>query len=557
MTDAESVTEIVDRAEQALARSDESAAEAALATIEWPDPAVDPVLAGRIAAARGRLHRATAEADFRMAAELFAGAGDEDRRQDVLGRLGALLAQRGRAREGMALLRAAVEHFRRRGDADAEVWTSLRLVGSLVATGDRDEATRVLDHVAELAAGRSDEMMPGAVAWARADVAGPDIEANLAATTEALREFTSTEVARMVAAARLRLTGLWRAKGEPDRALGEVEQALASLPESAPAALRATLLTAHGDVLMQLDRPPEAVPHLVLAADLADQAGEPLLAEAARRSLAAAYQGSGQLPEAVATAEEAVRGFQLAGDLSAANGVRYLLAEMRLAQGDKAAALVQYDKIVSVSRSNGLRDGVAQILTESADLLDQLDRDEEAANRYRLGGEAALGEGDLYRWAYCRYQEALSLVWCGRIDDARQALVEAERAVSSLPDDDPIAKKRHTAQLAENAVRVCRAGGHMAEAIKNADRAITLLFESEQYNRVPGAQMLLGQLLIEVNQLDEAEKFLRAALENVTNQGGTSPRIAAVLATALELQGKTEEAEQVRAAASIGATTPS
>lgn len=557
MTDAESVTEIVDRAEQALARSDESAAEAALALIEQPDPAADPVLAGRVTALRGRLRHATAEADYRAAAELFATAGDEDRRQDVLGRLGALLCERQRSKEGLPLVRAAVEHFQRTGDADAEVWTSLRLVSSLVAVGDRDEATRVLDHTAELAAGRGDDMMPGAVAWARADVCGPDIDANMAATTAALHEFTTTGVTRMVAAAHFRLAGLWRAKGQPAQALPEIEQTAATMPADAAGGLRATVLTAQGEVLVQLDRPMEAIPVLVQGIDAAVAAGETLLAAAGQRSLATAYQASGQLDQAVAAAEEAVRGFQVAGDLSSANGVRYLLAEQRLAQGDKEGALAQYDKIVAVSRANGLRDGVAQILTESADLLDQLDRDDDAANRYRLAGEAALGEGDLYRWAYCRSQEALSLVWCGRTEDARQALVEAERAVSSLPDDDPIAKKRHTAQLAEIAVRVCRAGGHMAEAIKNADRAITLLYESEQYSRVPGAQMLLGQLLIEVKQFDEAEKFLRAALENVTNQGGTSPRIAGVLATALELQGRTEEAEEVRAAASIGVTAPS
>lgn len=78
-------------------------------------------------ASRGRLEIDDSEADFRCAAELFALGGDEDRRQSMLGRLGALLCARRRADEGMPLLRAACAYFQATGDAESEVWTSPRL----------------------------------------------------------------------------------------------------------------------------------------------------------------------------------------------------------------------------------------------------------------------------------------------------------------------------------------------------------------------------------------------------------------------------------------------
>jgi tetratricopeptide (TPR) repeat protein len=543
MTDAATVTEIVDRAERALARSDESTAAAALGMLDGDQ---DTVLGGRILALRGRLNRATAEPDYRAAADHFATAGDESRRQLVLGRLGALLCEIHRSTEGLGLLRAAVAYFQGTGDTDSEVWTSLRLVSSLVALSEREEAARVLDHADELAAGLADELMPGALAWARADLCGDDVDANIEATAAALRAFTGTGVPRMVTAAHFRLSGLWRAKCDPARGLTEVEQAIATMDATSPASLRATVLTSHGDVLVQLDRGEEAVPVLLDAIGCATESGDQLLIGNAHRSRAIAYRGASLLEEATEHALAAIIAFETADDLISANGARYLLAEIRIGMAQPDAALAVYDEIVAASRAHGTLEGVPQVLVESADLLDHLNHDALAAQRYREAGNVAATAGDLYLVAYCRYQEALSLVWCERAAEALPVLSEAERAVGNLPDDDLLTKKRHAAQLAQNAVRVQRANRHFNAAVINADRAINMLADAEQPEKVPGAQLVLGQLLIEVDRLQDAEIYLRAALENATNQGETSPRIAATLAMALDLQGRKAEAAHFR-----------
>ncbi|HEX4720877.1 MAG TPA: hypothetical protein VH333_00075, partial [Pseudonocardiaceae bacterium] len=193
-----STAEIVEKAEQSLSHGDEAAAHAALRELaDRTDD--DPVLLGRIAALRGRSDLTGGEADFRQAAELFAAGGDESRRQSVLGRLGALLSQRDGAEDGMPLQRAALAYFQQTGDAESEVWTSLRLAGSLVILSDVDEAAKLLDRATELAAGLDDDLMPGALAWARVDLCGSDADAAIVATDEALRLFQRTGLARMIA----------------------------------------------------------------------------------------------------------------------------------------------------------------------------------------------------------------------------------------------------------------------------------------------------------------------------------------------------------------------
>lgn len=546
-----STAEVVERGEASLARTDDVAAEAALRRLEELADESDTVLFGRTLTIRGRLRRDTAEADFRRAAELFAEAGDERQRQLVLGRLGALLCEMKRADEGMPLLRAAVAHFQQAGDAESEAWTSLRLAGALIMAGDTDEATRLLDHADELAAGVDDEALLGSLAWARTDLCGDDLDAALAATTAALSALRRSGTTRMVAVASTRLSGLWRAKGDPERGLTAAEEAVACVPAISSAGLASTLLGALGDVLVELDRSAAAVPVLAESVGYAMEAGEPYLLATTRRSLANACRAAGQLQDAAEVAEEAILGFDAVGDYESANGVRYILAGVQSQLNDDDAALAVYDDMVAASRARNDLASASEILTESADLLDKLDRDAEAAERYRAAGDTAAAADDAYRVAYCRYQEALALQWCDRGQDALTVLAEAEQVVATLPDDDPEAKLWHEARLATNAVRILRAADRVSDAIANAQRAVTLFSQVDEPSQVSGAQLMLGQLLIEAGLVDDAATVLRTALEAVASKGGKSPRISQVLAIALDQLGETAEAAEVRAMAGI------
>ncbi|HEX5404737.1 MAG TPA: tetratricopeptide repeat protein [Pseudonocardiaceae bacterium] len=544
-----STLEVIERGEASLARTDDVAAEAALRRLTELADESDPVLFGRTLELRGRLHRAGAEADFRHAAELFAAAGDERRGQALLSRLGLLLCELKRPDEGMPLVRAAVSHFQEVGDAESEAWTSVRLANALVMAGEIDEARRMLDHAASLPV--HDELLPGFIAWARTDLCGDDLDAALDATTAALTELRRSGATRMVAVASIRLSGLWRAKGDPERGLTAAEEAVACVPAISSSGLSSTLLAAHGDVLVELDRASLAVPVIAESVGYALDAAEPYLVATTRRSLANACRAAGQLQDAADVADEAILGFEAVGDHESANGVRYVLAGIQSQLGDHDAALAVYDDMVVASRAHNDLGSAAEILTESADLLDKLDRDAEAATRYRAAGDAAAAADDPYRVAYCRYQEALSLQWSDKSAEALAVLAEAEQVVANLPDDDPEAKLWHEARMATNAVRILRAADRIVDAIASAERAITVFSQVDEPSQVTGAQLMLGQLLIEAGQVEAAASLLRGALAAVTTKGGKSPRISQVLAIALDKLGRTEEAAEVRATAGV------
>jgi tetratricopeptide (TPR) repeat protein len=352
----------------------------------------------------------------------------------------------------------------------------------------------------------------------------------------------------MIAGAHFRLSGLWRAKGDPERGLTHAAEAVAHLPATSPSDMRATLLVAQGDVLIQLARPAEAVPVLLAAVGAALDSDDGYLVASTRRALALGYRDAGQLLDASDVAEESIAGFDAAGDHHSANGMRYLLAQIQVALNEPDSALALYAELVASCRAHGTLGGLPSVLTDSADLLDRLDRDALAAERYREAGDAAAAD-DPYRTAYCRYQEALSLLWSGRREAALTVLAEAEQTVASLPADG--AKMWHEAQLASNAVRILRSADRLPEAVANAERALALFTELDDRTRMIGAQLMLGEVLLRSERAGEAEPVLRAALDAVTGQGGRSQHIAATLATALDQLGRSDEATEVRAAAGI------
>ncbi|HVV21056.1 MAG TPA: tetratricopeptide repeat protein, partial [Pseudonocardiaceae bacterium] len=181
--------ELADRAEEHLLRFEETAAEAVVARLEQLS-GHDDVLTGRITALRARLADGdAAEAGLRKAAGLLAG----DRRQSVLSRLGAQLCRSGRAEEGMPLLRESVAHFRDRGDDEHEAWASLRLMNALLLAGEHDEAVRLVERAAELAAKADDPLLTGAVSWARIDTSGDDVDVALGAAAAALAAYDEAD----------------------------------------------------------------------------------------------------------------------------------------------------------------------------------------------------------------------------------------------------------------------------------------------------------------------------------------------------------------------------
>jgi tetratricopeptide (TPR) repeat protein len=552
-----SAAELADRAELAVLRQESAEAQEALRRLDKLADDSDLVLAGRITALRARLAmqdggQAAVEAGLRTAVEQFAAAGDERRRQTNLGRLGALLCQTGRGADGLPLLRSGNEYFATAGNPSDQVWSLLRLVDGLTVTdGPAVEIDELLDRADALAGALDDQLILGALAWARADrhtEPGGDLAAAVDATTVAVQAYRTAGATQLRSIACHRLSALRRAQGDLANALTAAQEAVTHLSPTAPSGMRAALLWALGDLLVALDRPGEAIPDLTEAVGRATEADEPQLAAECRRTLANAYRNTDQLVDAADLAEEAAAGFDRSGDVRAGDGCRYLLANIQLAANEPSQALDLFDEIVTHARERDELGGIAQILAESADLLDRLDQDARAVRRYREAGDAARKSGDPYRFAYCRYQEALSLLWCDQADDAVTVLAEAEQAVAALPDENAPAKAFHRAQFRGNAVRVLRGADRLAEAIEHARLAPVDFHAANAHNRLAGAELIFGQVLLEAGRAGEAESELRSALSRTAPDSRPYRATAAALATALDQLDRPEEAAELRAA---------
>ncbi|TVT52996.1 hypothetical protein FNH05_12290 [Amycolatopsis rhizosphaerae] len=554
-----SAAELLDRAEESLQRQETDTAKEALRRAESRGEETgenDPVLTGRAVVLRAVLAKPDGdpdlvEAEYREAVGHFAAGGDEDRRQAALGRLGLLLCEHGRAAEGLPLLRSGVAHFRA-GDGGGTgprlVWALLRLIAGLSAAGETGEIGRLFGE-ADAAARRCDDpLVSGSVAWARLDFTSiDDPEKAVPVAAAAVEAYRKAEAPRLVSVACYRLSMLRHAKGDRDGALEAATESVAGLPASAPPALRASVLRWHGNLLTASGRAMEAIPGLVSAVSYARIAGERRLETECCQALAVAYQEAGQHLDCAEVAEEAIDGYEELGEPSAADGCRYLLAQAHQAMGELGAAVARYEEMIARGRERGETGALAQLLAESGDLLDRLDRDASAAERYREAGDAAALSDDPYRVAYCRYQEALSLFWAGRREQALVVLGEADQAVAALPGEEPTAKAWHEAQLHGNAVRILRGTGKPDEAVGRAERAVACFRAAGAAERAAGAQVTLGQVLREAGRASDAEPVLREALAALSDGERIHRGAAATLGAVLAELGREEEAAELRA----------
>lgn len=540
--------ELVDRAEYLLARQESARVEPMLRQLPGD---LAPSLAARVTVLRARLSTDTDEqqAGLRSAADQFAALGDQRRRHVALGRVGASLCRGGRFDEGMALLHAAEEHFLTEGDDVDLAWNLLRQVDALVMTDRSAEALPMLDRAQECAERAGEDLAVGVAIADRVDVLWArqhDPAELLALLDAAIRAFQAADGGVGIAAAHQRIVALRQQTGEPALAVEAAREAVRVIPAGAPVAARAAVHLLYGRTLAAVDRDADALGEFTEAALLATESDEPALAAEARFALARTYRSVGQPLDALDVAEEALAGFHRAGEEIAADRCRFLLAETHVALNEPEQALLRYDEIATRTGERGEYLPCADALIAAADLMDRLDRDQLAADAYREGGDRAAQGGDQGRVAYCRYQEAMSLMWSGRIEDAVRVYESAEAVIAALPEDQPALRAWHSAQCAMSGARVLRAAGRLPDAVDKASLAVRLFAEGQAPERLPGARLTLGQLLVEADRAAEAEPVLRSAYQALSTQ--RPHRGAAVaLAAALDRLDRPDEAAAIRA----------
>ncbi|MFD4458421.1 hypothetical protein [Nocardia sp. NPDC058480] len=540
-------TELIERAEHANKQHALAELRALAQRLESEPEPTDPGLAGRHASVlAGAALLATdhdrAESLLRRAAEYFAAAGEEDRRQTDLSRLGLLFCRHGDATEALGLLRDSVSHLAKSADPHIRATATLHLSGGLFALLDRgllldDDAAELpalLDRAAVDAAEAGDDALLGDAArhrmylhqnnaeFAEAVTAG---EAAVAAYRRAGRGWRLADTAQYLA-------GIHSDAGDAAAALTMIDEAVGQADADLPEGLRIVLHARRGSLLIHLNREEEAVSELLTAIAIATAAGSAQVPYV-QWDLAVAYRANGQFLDAAEQAEEAIAGLERAGAGAQAQSCRFLLVDLHRELDEDEQALTVLDEIIEFDRATGNFGGEAYALAETADLLDRLDRDAEAAERYALAAEAAEKFGDdPIRVTYCRYSAALSLHWTGDTAAAVAAIAVADDAITQLAatDPDPELLTWHTARHNHNAARILRRAERPADALPRADAAADGFRAIDATDQATRADYERAVLLIELNRPADAEKILAEAVAELADDHAAGPMLSELLA---------------------------
>jgi len=475
------------------------------------DPLTDHQKAMRLDGAGSRAAHdndtAAAAAAWAEAADLYATAGDELRRQVVRGRLGMGLLREGRLDEGRAMIEESTAHVLAHGTPDLVARAHLRSAFAHATTGRPAEAVAATDAVlAHAGAAPDPRVAPQALAL-KAQALGQlgDVEAAAEAAGESRRRHRaagpSDELAHACWLHGVALSQL----GRGDEALAAFDEGLA---QPCPPDLRRALLRQRAGILAQSERAAEAVDPLVEEIATLTAQGDHVAAAAARFELAVAYLNAGRPLDAAEIAEEALATFDAAGDQRVL-AVRDLLVAVYEALGEHEALLAQLTALADAVRAAGDQEALGRASERAAETLDHLDRDATAAARF-ADAAAAYAAADLpIDAARARRRHATSLLWAGQPDAALAGLAEADAGAATLPDEPHAHWER--AMLDYDAARLLGRLDHGDDAIRRAGAAADRFRDIGAATQAGWSGLLRADLLREAGRTAEAEVALRRA----------------------------------------------
>jgi tetratricopeptide (TPR) repeat protein len=546
-------TDLLDVAERLFREHRTDRARAAWAHFDERHPAgtLSRLLAARRIDARGLLatsedRHEEAETAWRAAADAYAIAGDEVRRQVTLSRLGTLLCGTDRYEEGLPMVEAATAYIVGNAGPERRVGAELRLAHAL-GLGQRPMAAleavdRAMAH-ADLIT-EPDPLLDAEVAMRRAQYL-----LTLGRTDEA------------AASAKLARERFVAVGDPPAAALAYLlyAHALADLADHAGAA------AAFGAVL---DRSTE--PDVVLSAQLGqgrahladgdpELAVEPLVeavagfvaegndsaATFARFDLAAAYHAAGQSLDAAEAAEEALPELERLGAQDAADRCRYLLSLVYrdLDQPDEALALL--DQLVTNLDGFDNLAGRSQMHEEAGHILYRQDRDVIAARRFGAAADGYRDAGLVLDEVRSRRWMALALRWAEETTEAMVTLTTAEEAARRLPADEA-STTWERAMLAFDGARILIGAGQLDDALGRAVTSGHGFRSIGAFGEALQADLLHAELLLRLDRPGEAEPVLRAVLGTAPRDSQARDNGAWLLTEVLETLGRSDEAEAVR-----------
>lgn len=509
----ESPAELADLALREARLRNEHAAKAVWRRFDEVCPEPPPALLARRLDARAGEAASTdpeeAENLWDRAATLFGEVGDEVQLQGVHGRFGMLCCFTGASEKGLGLIEASVEALAGLGDPDAHARALNRLALGYQLASRPEDAFATWARAAEVAT--SDELLA-------------DIELDVAQCHATLGEEHLTDaLAHAERSAELYQAigpcgGLWLAQhlaGRLCAATGELDRAwelLGAAARTDDPDLRADTLHLRGRVGLDLGHVEETV--LALSDAVADllTIGSVTQAAYARVDLTAAALNAERFEEAADVAEEAIAELERVEDVDEAARARFLLARAYRELGHQEQALELLDQVSAHCSAQGNPAGVGQMSAMAGEILDRLDHDELAAERFTVAADSYAAVDVTLAELENRRRAAMSWRWAGETDRSLAALAAADETASRVDDDEPPAVWQ-LAMLNYDGARILAAADRPAAALERTGIAAGGFRSLGADVEAAMSDALHGRLLVDLGRPGEAEKFLRAALD--------------------------------------------
>jgi tetratricopeptide (TPR) repeat protein len=501
----DSAAELADLAERAAQLWNFAEADAIWAHFDEVDP--DPALAGRRlnaqAGMQSRREPELAEQTWRESIAAYEAAGDELGKQTPIGRAALLRCHLGELEEGFAELAASVAKVDELGTAKQRAWAHLRLLGGLQVAHRVDDFAGEVAKIRQLVNEVDEPLLAAQAAMASAEVTG--VRADAERAVELYRGFGRSDVLceAVLLSARLRAS-----EGDLDAAYELLSEALTATE----LAIRGRAGHLRGQIALDLERPDEAYQALVGAVAALTVADQVVPAAFAGVDLAAACLATKRLNEVADAAEDALPVLiNLGADAELARA-RFLLARayQQLRQPEEALELL--DQVADFCATDNNQAGVGQMREISAEILDELDRDADAAKRFADAADAFGADEMLLEQLGCLRRTALSWLWAQEPERAVSALNGAEQLASVVPDQEPQAIWA-LAILGYDAARILANTGSPAEALVRVQPAAERFRQLEATTEATIADILRGRLLLDMGRHLEAQRVLTAALK--------------------------------------------
>ncbi|UKD58923.1 soluble NSF attachment family protein [Amycolatopsis sp. FU40] len=508
--------ELADLAEKHLRRSEDAAAEAVWAKFDelCPEPA-GSLLARRLSGSASSSVDAdpeAAERDWLRAAELFAAEGDEVARHAAASKAGFVRHQLGEPEAALVALSGAAEALAGLGDQEQHVRALLRWSMALAATDDLDAAFEILGRADAAVAAEVPADLTARLLLLRGELTARSgrLDEAREPAGRAAELFAEAGFADQAAWARLMAGRMTAATGDLETAYATVRRAESAVTPGLRAQVRHTL----GLLASDLDLPEEAADHYRgEVADLAE-AGDVTGAALAQLGLAAAAGRAGDALTAADAAESAIEVLEKGGDEDELARARYLLAgaHRTLSQRDPALALLE--QVLGHFAAAGNEPAAGQAAETIGDILDELDRDGEAAESYQRAAEHFRTAEIPVDTVRNLRQAALSWQWAKGSDQALSVLAEAEKSAADLEGDEPPVLWER-AMVALNGGKLLASAEQPGQALIRATAAVELFLALGATTEAAIAAGLRAQLLVELGRPAEARAATEAAIEGL------------------------------------------